>query len=275
MSEQKEPVGGGWDKATELLGKAKEAAATGAKKAAEAAQTGARKAKEAAQAGAEKAQQAMDDMDKRREEAKASKVAADGWDGATEMGAYAAQSGAPVSQNKILADPTEQITATIGNNYIQSFLTGAGVKRGCGILTNRRFYYKGKNFSTDQEGKGIINFFKSLTSTTEEGTVSVDDISFTKFSYTRNTGLLILAILCLIVGVGLFFARIEEAGSALGVAAIVFFVMYFLKRSVIFEIYFPGGSFGYNLRWYPISEFRDFQRQVHLTKDHRKEGAAV
>lgn len=117
MSEQKEPVGGGWDKATELLGKAKEAATTGAKKAAEAAQVGAKKAQEAAQTGAAKVQQAMDDADKKREATKAAGVSSGGWDAAVDTPVSAPAGSVPQKGGSILVDQSEQIVATIGNNY--------------------------------------------------------------------------------------------------------------------------------------------------------------
>ena len=56
----------------------------------------------------------------------------------------------------------------------------------------------------------------------------------------------------------------------LGVAAFLL-VNFFVSRKSLFIVSFPGGSFGFDIRYYPISDIRDFQRQLHLLKDHRKE----
>jgi len=193
----------------------------------------------------------------------------------------------PNFAKQILADPSEQITAIIGNNYLQSILTGAGMKKGYGILTDRRFYYKGKNFGTNGS-KSLLAVLKSLSSSTQEGAVSVEDISYTGFTYIRPTGIFIFAIASLVWGIlGLlswrfggavtseyFYSEVLVPFSGIGMFLLpmsaLCFIIYFLKRRSIFEVYFPGGSFGYDMRWYPISEFQDFQRQISLIKDHAK-----
>lgn len=134
-----------------LLNKAKEAATTGAKKAREAAAVGTQKAKEAATTGAAKAQKAIEDAEKKREAAKAEGVSAGGWDSAVEVQAGGSPSyGGNASHggtSSMFVDQSESIVATIGNNYLQNFLMGGKVERGVGVLTQKRFYYKGKNYT--------------------------------------------------------------------------------------------------------------------------------
>ncbi len=234
----------GWDAAVGgFLNKAKDAAASGVKK-----------AKEAAATGAEKMQKAMDDADQKREASKAAKVSAGGWDTAVDASAYTPAGDGRMSQNgSVLVDQSEQIVATIGSNYLQNFLSGGSVDKGIGILTQKRFYFKGKSFT----GSG-----KDMKSSTQEGVVAVDDISFTNFIYTRPTGLLIAAI---IFTIGIVTIPI----------ALFFYIKYFISRQTLFVVSFPGGNFGFDVKYYPIADIRDFQRQLHLLKDHIKEGAAV
>lgn len=243
-----------------FLNKAKEAAAIGAEK-----------VREAAATGAEKAKKAMEEADKKAQAAKAAKVSAGGWDSANETQNYVPNGGGagPQKGANILVDQSESIVSTIGNNYLQNFLSGGTVKQGVGVLTQKRFYYKGRNFS----GTG-----KDMKSSTNEGVVSVDDITFTQFIYTRHTGLLIAGIICTVLCL-LMYAFIEAIEDELFVyiflfqipAAIFFYIMYFVRRQTLFLVCFPGGSFGFDIRYYPISDIRDFQRQLHLLKDHRKE----
>ena len=254
---EKKTTGGGWDKATELFDKAKQAAATGAKK-----------AQGAAQVGVEKARQTMDDMEKKVQDSKATKVASGGWDSAVESVGYVPSDDVRTPNSNLLVDPSEQITATIGSNYLQNFLSGGPVEKSVGVLTQKRFYYKGRNFS----GTG-----KDTKSATEEGIVSIEDITFTKFTHFRHTGFLVFAILLTIAAIPLFamasyFAVMAMVSLA---AAIPFYILYFVKRQTLFLVSFPGGGFAFDIRWYPISDIRDFQRQLHLMKDHAKEEAAI
>lgn len=221
-----------------LLNKAKEVAATGAKK-----------AKEAAQTGAAKVQKAMEDADKKAEATKAAGVSSGGWDAAVDTPTSAPVGSAPQKGSSILVDQSESIVATIGNNYLQSFLTGGRVERGVGLLTQKRFYFKGKSYT----GSG-----KDMKSSTQEGVVSIDDITFSEFIYTRPTGYLFFAILLTV-----FIITIP--------IALLFYIKYFISRQTLFVISFPGGGFGFDVKYYPITDIRDFQRQLHLLKDHQKE----
>ncbi|MEY8318316.1 hypothetical protein AALB19_13515 [Oscillospiraceae bacterium 50-58] len=57
------------------------------------------------------------------------------------------------------------------------------------------------------------------------------------------------------------------------IAAAVLVIIFLIKRQTVFQVSFPGGSFGFDIRYYPIRDIRDFQRQLHLLKDRCKENA--
>ncbi len=195
-----------------------------------------------------------------------------GWDTAIETQNYASSGGAaPQKGASILVDQSESIVSTIGSNYLQNFLSGGTVSKGVGILTQKRFYYKGRNFS----GAG-----KDMKVTTEEGVVSIEDITFSNFSYTRNIGALVGGLLLAAIGsfCVLWLAGYGGGGGVaayggLGMIGVAVFLLvkFFVSRKSLFIVSFPGGSFGFDIRYYPISDIRDFQRQLHLLKDHRKE----
>lgn len=189
-----------------------------------------------------------------------------GWDTAIETQDHTPSGGtAHQGGNSIFVDQSENIVATIGSNYLQNFLSGGSVEKGIGVLTQKRFYYKGQNFS----GEG-----KAMKNTTEEGVVSIEDITFTMFSHTQHIGSLLFAILLTLVGV--CFLPVGGIGPVIGpislLAAVPFYIMFFVNRQTLFQVSFPGGSFGFDIRYYPIADIRDFQRQLHLLKDHIKEG---
>ncbi len=244
-----------------LVNKAKE----GAKKAKEVAAAGVQKARDAVNTGTENVQRAMDNADAKAEAAKAKNVAAGGWDTAVETQGYTPTGGTAPQGGGMLVDQSESIVATIGSNYLQNFLSGGSVEKSVGVLTTKRFYYKGRNFS----GTG-----KAMKSTTEEGVVSIEDVTFTMFSHTRHIGLLVFAVLLTFAAIILLRAAPynPEFGAVALVGALVFYILFFVKRQTLFLVSFPGGGFAFDIRYYPIADIRDFQRQLHLLKDHRKEG---
>ena len=131
----------------------------------------------------------------------------------------------------ILIDPSERIIATNGSDFLQSFLSGGNVKNAVGVLTQKRFYYKGHNFSGPA---------KDLRSVTEEGVVSIEDIISTSFSYTRYLAVLVYAIFLTLLAVGAFAVASAEdavlpAGFFLLLLAIVCYIAYYIKRQTLFR----------------------------------------
>lgn len=94
--------------------------------------------------------------------------------------------------------PDETVQATIGVNYIQNFLSGAGFKNGAAILTDKRLYYFGRSFS---------KVGREINTASEEGVVSVEDISFTRFVHGSPISLLIAAVASFVLAI-LFFVSI-------------------------------------------------------------------
>lgn len=159
----------------------------------------------------------------------------------------------------LFIDPNEITMATIGANYVQNAITDGTLEKGSAILTNKRLYFKGKVYS----GSG-----KNMKSHTEESVVSVEEITLTRFVYSKNFGLFIWAS---VLGVlGLLLLPVGGIGIFFIVAALVFLMMYFIKRSTCFEICFPGGKFQFDISYYPITDMQDFQREIHLVKDSLK-----
>jgi len=169
----------------------------------------------------------------------------------------AARQAADADLRQQLVNPGETIRASIGNNYMQSFLSSGGMARGAAILTEQRLYYFGKSYS----GTG-----KDMVSATEEAVIPIESITLSRFIHHRDTGALIFGILLALLGVlTIAFA----AGAPLLVAGCISLVMYFVNRSTIFEVCFAGGKFCFNMKWYPMTDMQDFQRQIHLLKDHK------
>lgn len=169
--------------------------------------------------------------------------------------------------------PDETVKATIGVSYIQNFMSGAGFKNGAAILTDKRLYYFGKGFSSI--GKG-------MNTTTEEGIVSVDEITFTRFVHGSPLSLLVSAIVSLMLAMILFVSSFGSTDNSAGfmgfmilvflVIGAVFLVAYQAGKSTVLEIAFPGGKYAFDARWHSTVNMREFQRQIHVVKDSLKAG---
>ena len=205
-------------------------------KAKEAASTGAKKAQQAAAEGAAKAKAHRQEAAAQKAEAKAMK------------------------QSEQFVDPSETAKATLGTNYAQNVLAGGKVEQDSAVLTEKRLYYKGDLFS----GSG-----KNLMSIKGEYIVPVEDISMTSFVHGESTGGKLFGLLLILVGTGLFFV-FPPAGIVAALAGVVFLIKGFLGKSTVLEVSFPGGRFRFDVKWYPIADMQDFQRQIHLVKDHYK-----
>lgn len=190
-------------------------------------------------------------------------TAAPGW--ASPSSLHAQENGEAYSKKFIASDETVQ--AAIGTNH----LSGANFQYGAAILTDKRLYYFGRVFAA----KGMnTNGFTELT---EEGIVSVDEITFTRFIHRNPLGCLLTGIIALALGIFLFVGDHSFESliftavtfTAL-IAGVIFLLCWLLTRSAILEISFPGGAYRIDSRWHSTLNMREFQSQIHLVKDRLK-----
>lgn len=176
----------------------------------------------------------------------------------------------------MFVDQSETAVAVLGNNYMQNILLGQKVKQGYAVLTQKRLYYKGTYFS----GEG-----KLKTRTDGECVVPIEDISMTNFVKTQGlllqklTGIfmIVFGIICLLFVAFVMFDRnmkLSEAPIhiifvcvALMIAGVVCFFQALQQGQTDFTISFPGGQLRFNVKWYPMADMQDFQRQIHLMRE--------
>lgn len=171
----------------------------------------------------------------------------------------------PVENKNVFVEEDEQVVAAIGSGYLQNFLNGRRIGKSIGVLTQKRFYFKGRNFS-------------DLKATAEEGVVDLEDIVSCRFTYIRHIGFLIigfilalLSVVCLNPDFPIYYKYRTMVVVALLVVAVVFFIEYIVNRQTLFFVSFPGGSFGFDMRYYSVADARNFQRQLYLQKDKLRE----
>lgn len=203
------------------------------RKAREVASTGAKKAQQVAADSAAKAKEHHQAVTAQKAEAKAMKQAGD------------------------FVDANETVQAALGTSFAQNMLAAGTIKQGSAILTEKRLYYKGNLFSGS--GKNLISIKGAYI-------VPVENISMTSFTYGEGTGGKLLGFLLILIGAAVLFV-FPPVGIVAALAGIISLVKFFLGKSTVFEISFPGGRFRFDVKWYPLADMQNFQRQIYLVKD--------
>lgn len=166
------------------------------------------------------------------------------------------------SLSDIIIDSDEKQIAVMGSSYLDSMLHGGGLSKGFGILTDKRFYFKGKCFAK------VAGQHKAVD---EEYVVDLEDITATGFVYARRFLLLMLAIL-LGGGISLIAFGSESGGLlVLGIAVgVVLLIVYWLTKRAVYEVRYEGGAICVDVSKYGgMKEVKAFNKKLRLAKDKK------
>ena len=163
----------------------------------------------------------------------------------------------------VFVDSSEKMIAVLGGGYLQNFIRGNGLRKGFGILSNKRFYFKGECYNK-------IN--SHYTKSNEERTVDLQDITSSGFTYNRDVLLKILAILASILDVFCLVGGFADDAFAYLflidlVAVVILWLFYFLTKTCIYDISFAGGSIAIKASRYGIKETKKFDKMLRKAKD--------
>lgn len=187
---------------------------------------------------------------------------------------YAPQSQQSVSDERqdknikdVFINPKEKFVCALGNDYIQNFFAGGLLNRGYAIVSDKRFYFKGKGYEINGNK---INVKKT------ESTVDLRDITGTEVRTFANIALLIWGAFLVIGGLFIFGLVSELGDGALSifafafveVIAIIFFIRYAASKKTVLTIMFGGGGISVPLNWYSSRESEKFQVMLRLAKDN-------
>lgn len=147
----------------------------------------------------------------------------------------------------IFVEPDENYLGSLGNGYLNSFLTNKKIKRCIALLSDKRVYLRGNMVDINS---GKIERFNM------QKTIDLEDITGTGFVYSSpQVWKLVLAILTI-------WAIIP---------AILLLVSYLKGRNTLFFIEYAGGCIKFDASIYGLAESQDFERQIRRAKNHVKE----
>lgn len=164
---------------------------------------------------------------------------------------------------EMFVNPDEVQKAVLGGGYLANMIRTGTMSKGFGVLTNRRFYFKGKCFYK------VGNHFMK---TDEERTVDLQDITSSGFTYTRLFLWNVIAVLGMVLFVllGIYSgsdSKKQVVAILFGVIDIVFWLIFILFKRAIYEISFAGGSIAIKASSYGMKEIKAFDKKLRLAKD--------
>lgn len=174
---------------------------------------------------------------------------------------------------KLFYSPKEKYVCSLGNSFLQNFLSGNTSSRGFSVISDKRVYFKGNAFQMD--GRGFRE--KTVTSS-----VDLKDVTGTETRTNDPVGIKVLAIIMMILGVILMIIGFlnEETGgivAAIGLGALIFSVIlvciYNSKKMSVLTIMFGGGGIAFPLNWFPRQEIDNYQKMLRIAKDQAVEEA--
>lgn len=174
----------------------------------------------------------------------------------------------------VFIEPYENYIGSLGDGYLNSFLTARKIHRCVALLSDKRIYLRG-NMIDNASGKiSRINISK---------TIDLEDITGTGFIYASPAiGKLITSILLFVITIiplicaivfqeMIFMIAMGSLFFPLIIAAIILLVLYFKSRKSLFFIEYAGGCIKFNASIYGLVESKDFEKQIRRAKNKLKE----
>ena len=148
---------------------------------------------------------------------------------------------------KIFVEPDENFIASLGNGYINSFLSDKGINKCVALLSDKRIYLRGNMIDINIGKVERFNMQK---------TIDLEDITGTGFIYASPQILkLILAILT----------------APLIIPAIILIFSYIRHRNTLFFIEYAGGCIKFDASIYGLAESQNFEKKIRRAMSKIKE----
>lgn len=152
---------------------------------------------------------------------------------------------------KLFIEPTEQHIASLGNSYLNSYLSSGKTKNCTAMLSNKRLYLYGTMYDSSSGSY--------LSRQRTEKVVNLEDITGTGFVYQEPS------LWKLIVGIILILPLVTA------IIGILLVLSYMRERESLFVVEYAGGYIKFDASIYGIAESQDFHRQIRRVQDNLKD----
>lgn len=173
---------------------------------------------------------------------------------------------------RLFYSPKEKYFCSLGNKFLQNFLSGYTNSGGFSVISDKRVYFKGKAFEIDGRR------FRKKTVTFS---VDLKDLTGIEARTNNPVGIMVLAIIIMILGVILCIigylnkeiAVVGAIGFGLLVLALIPACVYGAKKMSVLTIMFGGGGIVFSLNRFSQQEIDNYQKMLRIAKDQAVEDA--
>ena len=172
----------------------------------------------------------------------------------------------PYYLSQFFVNKNERLISTLGNSYIQNFISTGFLSKGFSFITDKRVYFQGKSYNVFYNNSGNPKIVKNSRSQI----VDLKDVTGTEIKHYNPIHYLILAIVFFIGLIfTLSFGRNFYVFSYYIIPIVLAYVfLYFKNKISLIAIQYAGGEIAFDIRWFSQNEIDNFQKQLRLAKDN-------
>lgn len=168
--------------------------------------------------------------------------------------------------SNILISTDEEIIATLGNTYAQSFLSTGMIRSSFAVLSNKRLYFKGNMVHVGGAGVSKLNTMQIAK------VVDLADITGTSILTMNNVGLIVNAVISFFLAVvSLFMLGVSGyfwiGFFMFGLWGGLMLLLYHLLKTKFMCIEFAGGDITFDMKLFRAGECEDFFNRLRVAKD--------
>lgn len=170
----------------------------------------------------------------------------------------------PYYLSQFFVNKNERLISTLGNSYIQNFISNGILSKGFSFITDKRVYFQGKSYNVFYNNSGNPKIFKNSRSQI----VDLKDVTGTEIKHYNPIHYLIIAIVFFIFLLILLSIGFSEFKIYIIPIILAYVFLYFKNKISLISIQYAGGEIAFDIRWFSQNEIDNFQKQLRLAKDN-------
>ena len=161
--------------------------------------------------------------------------------------------------NDILVNSKEAVLDCLGNSTVVNLLANGMLTSKYMVLSQKRIYYKGKSFL------GFLKF-------EEEKIVDIEDVTGSGFIEVKPSWMILVIALFMILIAGGMAASMTYVTAIGIIGAVLFIILYFLNRRLLFVVFYSGGSMTADMKFVSKERAVQFNKTLRMQKEIMDKG---
>ena len=171
----------------------------------------------------------------------------------------------PYYLSQFFVNKNERLISTLGNSYIQNFISTGILSKGFSFITDKRVYFQGKSYNVFYNNNGNPKIVKNSRSQI----VDLKDVTGTEIKHYNPIHYLIIAIVFFI---GLIFTlsfgrNFYIFGYYIIPIILAYVFLYFKNKISLISIQYAGGEIAFDIL---LVKSSPFVKVVHILSIHQQ-----